>query len=193
MQISAATYSTGLGRNYISLLDFILFFFVTKCVYNFWLSEEYYLRGPFKHNLAVLLFLKDLVILVLSLVAGNYDSLGGWSGFGFFWLSTIGKLSIILTLQKIFFFRLNYFRIFFDEKDGCKGFLKSWGASLYQWGTRSKDGHPEGYIMLIIIALYLPLILHCIVGILESTYIVIIWIAVLFFLEQALSLIYELF
>ncbi|KAL4510041.1 hypothetical protein ABPG72_010234 [Tetrahymena utriculariae] len=192
MQQAALAFSGGLGRNYISLIDFILFYYVTKLFFNLWLTNEYFSYSPIKNLVTALLFLKDLTVIVLALTAGNYSSFSGWSGFGFFWLSTFGKISIVLSISKLFFFRLNYFRKFSQQKDCCSNILTNWGNSFYNWASAAGQRNAEVAISLLIFGLYIPLILHCIVGILESTYILIIWISVLFFLQQFIQFCFEI-
>lgn len=102
-------FSGGIGRNYISLIDFLFFFFATKVFYNLELTNDYIKACTVKSYLMALLFVKDVVIIVLSLTSGNYNARSGWGEFGYFWLRTLGKMSIVLSLSKILFFRLNYF------------------------------------------------------------------------------------
>lgn len=128
----------------------------------------------------VFLFLKDIIIIILSLTSGNYSSFSGWGGFGYFWLRTIGKMSIVLSLTKIFFFRFKYFRMFTNFKGGCLGWIQDSSNTLYSWASLN-DRNPEFFITMLVLSIYLPLIIHCIIGVLESTYILIIWIAVLLF------------
>jgi len=109
-------------------------------VYAIWLSEDYLGSGVCKDFLVMLFLLKDIAVIVLSLTAGSYDdSASGWSNFGFYWLSSIGKLSIIISIQKILFFRLNYFRLFSQQKSGCTGGLRDWSVSLYNWATVKQE------------------------------------------------------
>lgn len=109
MLATAVAYTAGIGRDYISLVDFILYFFMSNGVHTLLLTEDYMMHSPMKENLMTLLFFKDIFIIILSITAGDYSAMPGWSGVGFFWLRTIGKLSIILSLQKIFLVRLYYF------------------------------------------------------------------------------------
>ncbi|EAR96868.1 transmembrane protein, putative (macronuclear) [Tetrahymena thermophila SB210] len=192
MQQAALGYNGGLGRNYISLIDFILFYYITKIFYNLWLTNEYFAASTIKNLVTVVLFLKDITVIILALTAGNYSSFSGWSGFGFFWLSTFAKISIILSFSKIFFFRLNYFRQFSQQKDCCCHILTNWGNSLYNWASAGGQRNAELMLSLLIFGLYIPLILHCIVGIIESTYVLIIWISILFFLQQFIQLCFEI-
>ncbi|KAL4466858.1 hypothetical protein ABPG74_010455 [Tetrahymena malaccensis] len=192
MQQAALGYNGGIGRNYISLIDFIAFYYITKIFYYLWLTNDYIAQSTGKNIINVILFLKDLTVIILALTAGNYSSASGWSGFGFFWLSTFGKISIVLSFSKILFFRLNYFRQFSQQKDCCCSYLTNWGNSLYNWASANGQRNAEIRISLLIFGLYTPLVLHCLVGIIESTYVLIIWISILFFLQQFIQFCFEI-
>ena len=89
-------------RNYFSLLDFILIYFLTKLNISFIINNNIWKCSKQKHYFVLFLLMKDILNIPFIFGAGttdqNYTNLKTVHDFGFYWTNVIVKISLLLTL-----------------------------------------------------------------------------------------------